>query len=148
MLTNPDFKELLNLFKKHNVRYLIIGGYAVMRYTEPRFTKDLDLLVAVDEENAQAVYSALKEFGAPLQNLSPEDFAEEGYFYQMGSPPLRVDVLMSIPGVSFVEAWQNRETVKVAEAEMQFISKDDLIKAKRASGRPQDLLDLENLERD
>ena len=148
MLTSPDFKELLNLFKKHNVRYLIIGGYAVMRYTEPRFTKDLDLLVAVDEENAQAVYSALKEFGAPLQNLSPEDFAEEGYFYQMGSPPLRVDVLMSIPGVSFVEAWQNRETVKVAEAEMQFISKDDLIKAKRASGRPQDLLDLENLERD
>ena len=148
MLTSSDFRELLSLFKKHDVRYLIIGGYAVMRYTEPRFTKDLDLLVAVDEENAQAVYSALKEFGAPLQDLSPKDFAEEGYFYQMGNPPLRVDVLMSIPGVSFAEAWQNRETVKIAEAEMQFISKDDLIKAKRASGRPQDLLDLENLERD
>ena len=148
MLTSPDFKELLNLFKKHEVRYLIIGGYAVMRYTEPRFTKDLDLLVAVDEENARAVYTALKEFGAPLQNLSPDDFAEEGYFYQMGSPPLRVDVLMSIPGVSFAEAWQNRETVKVAETDMQFISKADLIKAKRASGRPQDLLDLGNLERE
>jgi hypothetical protein len=148
MLTSPDFKELLNLFKKHNVRYLIIGGYAVMRYSEPRFTKDLDLLVAVDEENARAVYNSLKEFGAPLQNLSPEDFAEEGYFYQMGSPPLRVDVLMSIPGISFAEAWKNRETVMIAETEMQFISKSDLIKAKRASGRPQDLLDLENLERD
>jgi hypothetical protein len=148
MLTSPDFKELLNLFKKHNVRYLIIGGYAVMRYSEPRFTKDLDLLVAVDEENARAVYSSLKEFGAPLQNLSPEDFAEEGYFYQMGSPPLRVDVLMSIPGISFAEAWKNRETVRIAEIEMQFISKSDLIKAKRASGRPQDLLDLENLERE
>ena len=148
MLTSPDFKELLNLFKKHNVRYLIIGGYAVMRYSEPRFTKDLDLLVAVDEENARAVYNSLKEFGAPLQNLSPEDFAEEGYFYQMGSPPLRVDVLMSIPGISFAEAWKNRETVMIAETEMQFISKSDLIKAKRASGRPQDLLDLENLEHD
>ncbi len=148
MLTSPDFKELLNLFKKHNVRYLIIGDYAVMRYSEPRFTKDLDLLVAVDEENARAVYNSLKEFGAPLQNLSPEDFAEEGYFYQMGSPPLRVDVLMSIPGLGFAEAWKNRETVLIAETEMQFISKSDLIKAKRASGRPQDLLDLENLERD
>ena len=90
---------------------------------------------------------ALKEFGAPLQNLSPQDFAEEGYFYQMGVPPLRVDVLMSIPGVNFAEAWQNHETVMVAETEMYFISKSDLIKAKRASGRPQDLLDLEKLER-
>ena len=147
MLTSPDFKELLNLFKKHDVRYLIVGGYAVMRYTEPRFTKDLDVLIAVDDKNARAIYAALEEFGAPLQNLSPQDFAEEGYFYQMGLPPLRVDVLMSIPGVNFAEAWQSRETVVVGEAEMCFISKADLIKAKRASGRPQDLLDLENLER-
>ena len=147
MLTSPDFKELLSLFKKYDVRYLIVGGYAVMRYTEPRFTKDLDLLVAVDEQNAEAVYGALKEFGAPLQNLLPEDFAAEGYFYQMGSPPLRVDILMSIPGVDFAEVWENRETVMVAETEMQFIAKGDLIKAKRAAGRPQDLLDLENLER-
>ena len=148
MLTSPDFKELLNLFKKHEVRYLIIGGYAVMRYTEPRFTKDLDLLVAADKGNARAVHNALKEFGAPLQNLSPDDFAKEGYFYQMGSPPLRVDVLMSIPGVNFADAWQKCETVTIAETDMQFISKSDLIKAKRASGRPQDLLDLEKLERD
>ena len=147
MLTSPDFKELLSLFKKHDVRYLIVGGYAVMRYTEPRFTKDLDVLIAVDDENARAVYAALEEFGAPLQNLSPQDFAEEGYFYQMGLPPLRVDVLMSIPGVNFAEAWRSRETVTVGETEMCFISKADLIKAKRASGRPQDLLDLENLER-
>lgn len=99
MLTSPDFRELLSLFKKHSVRYLIVGGYAVMRYTEPRFTKDLDVLIAVDEGNPEAVYTALAEFGAPLNNLSPQDFAQEGYFYQMGSPPLRVDVLMSIPGV-------------------------------------------------
>lgn len=103
MLTSPDFKELLSLFKKHSVQYLIVGGYAVMRYTEPRFTKDLDVLIAVDEDNAVAVFNTLKEFGAPLQGLTPQDFAEEGYFYQMGVPPLRVDVLMSIPGATFAE---------------------------------------------
>lgn len=148
MLASPEFKELLSILGNYEVRYLVVGGYAVMRYTEPRFTKDLDILIAVDDENAQAVYAALAEFGAPLQGLSPQDFAEEGYFYQMGAPPLRVDVLMSIPGVNFAEAWQNRESVILAGTEMHFMSKADLIKAKRASGRPQDLLDLEGLERD
>ncbi len=147
MLTSPDFKELLSLFRKHSVRYLIVGGYAVMRYTEPRFTKDLDLLVALDEANAQAVFEALKEFGAPLENLTPADFAAEGHFYQMGRPPLRVDVLMSVPGVVFSEAWENRETLEVAGVEMNFIGKADLMKAKEAAGRPQDLLDLENLRK-
>ena len=147
MLASPDFKELLSLLEKHSVRYLVVGGYAVMRYTEPRFTKDLDLLIAVDENNAQAIYTALAEFGAPLQNLEPQDFAEEGYSYQMGSPPLRVDVLMSIPGVIFAEAWQRKETITVAGVAMHFIAKEDLLRAKRASGRPQDLLDIENLEK-
>ena len=148
MLASPDFRELLSLFKKYSVRYLVVGGYAVMRYTEPRFTKDLDVFIAVDKGNPEAVYTALAEFGAPLDNLSPQDFAQEGYFYQMGSPPLRVDVLMSIPGVVFAEAWEDRETLMVAETEMYFISKRDLIRAKRAAGRPQDLLDLDNLERE
>lgn len=145
MLTSPDFKELLSLFKKNSVQYLIVGGYAVMRYTEPRFTKDLDILIAVNDANATAVYNALKAFGAPLEDLTPQDFAAEGYFYQMGVPPLRVDVLMSIPGVVFAEAWERRETVRIADTEMHFISKDDLINAKLASGRPQDLLDAEHL---
>lgn len=147
MLTSPDFKELLSLFKKHKVRYLIVGGYAVMRYTEPRFTKDLDLLVGVDEGNPEAVYNALKEFGAPLAGLTASDFAAEGYFYQMGRPPLRVDVLMSVPGINFSDAWERRETLEVAGVEMHFISKLDLIKSKEAAGRPQDLLDLENLRK-
>lgn len=147
MLTSPDFSELLSLFRKHSVRYLIVGGYAVMRYTEPRFTKDLDLLVAVDEGNPEAVYKALKEFGAPLAGLAASDFAAEGYFYQMGRPPLRVDVLMSVAGVNFSEAWERKETLEVGGVEMHFISKPDLIRAKEAAGRPQDLLDLENLRK-
>lgn len=113
MLTSPDFKELLKIFEKHKIRYLIVGGYAVMKYSEPRFTKDLDVFIATDQENAKSVYLALKEFGAPLENLSSDDFAHEGYFYQMGRPPLRVDIMMSIPGVEFDMAWKNREMVEL-----------------------------------
>ena len=105
MLTSPDFRELLKLFKKHKIRYLVVGGYAVMKYSEPRFTKDLDIFIATDQDNANNVYAALKEFGAPLENLTPDDFAHKDYFYQMGRPPLRVDIMMSIPGIEFDEAW-------------------------------------------
>ena len=74
MLTSPDFKELLKLFERHKVRYLIVGGYAVMKYSEPRFTKDLDIFIATDQANTEGVYSSLREFGAPLENLKSDDF--------------------------------------------------------------------------
>src|SRR3989339_1098644 len=125
MLTSPDFRDLLKIFKKHSIRYLVVGGYAVMKYSEPRFTKDLDVLIATDQENANGVYSALKEFGAPLENLTAEDFAHKGYFYQMGRPPLRVDIMMSIPGVDFDEVWQNREVVILDDLQIFFISRAD-----------------------
>jgi hypothetical protein len=147
MLTSPDFKELLNVLEKHKVRYLVVGGYAVMKYTEPRFTKDIDLWVSTDEENSKAVYEALKEFGAPLKGLTPADFTQEGYFYQMGNPPFRLDVMMSIPGVTFDTAWANREKVKLEGLVIPFISKADLIKSKEAGGRPQDLIDAEELRK-
>jgi hypothetical protein len=147
MLTSQDFKELLSILAKHETRYLIIGGYAVMKYTEPRWTKDLDLFIAIDPENAHSVFSALKEFGAPLTGLTVEDFTDPQSYYQMGRPPLRVDVMMSIPGVAFEEAWLRKETVKFAETTAFFISREDLIQAKQASARPQDLIDLENLRK-
>ena len=147
MLTSPDFKELLNLFKKHNVKYLVVDGYAVMLYTEPRFTKDLDLLISIEIKNATAVYNALKEFGAPLVDLEVKDFSQEGYFYQMGRPPMRVDILMTIPGVKFNSAWSRRKRLTIDGVEMNFISKEDLIASKKASGRSQDLIDVKNLEK-
>jgi hypothetical protein len=147
MLTSPDFKELLNILEKHKVRYLVVGGYAVMKYTEPRFTKDLDIWVCTDKENSEAIYAALKEFGAPLKNLTAADFAQEGYFYQMGNPPLRLDVMMSIPGVTFETAWKNREEVQLEGLAIPFISKSDLIKSKEAGGRPQDLIDAKELKK-
>jgi hypothetical protein len=131
----------------YEVRYLVVGGYAVMRYTEPRYTKDLDLWISTQRENAEAVYAALKEFGAPLENLTAEDFCDEAYFYQMGKPPVRLDIMMSIAGVDFESAWNNREVVQMEELSIPFISRSDLIKAKEASGRPQDLLDSANLRK-
>lgn len=147
MLTSPDFRELLSLLEKHKVRYLVVGGYAVMKYTEPRFTKDLDLWISTDEENSKAVYAALKEFGAPLKGLAPPDFTQEGYFYQMGNPPFRLDVMMSIPGVTFETAWANREKVQLEGLVIPFISKADLIKAKETSARDQDLIDAKKLRK-
>jgi len=145
MWVNSDFNELLNLFNAYQVRYLVIGGYAVIRYTEPRFTKDLDLWICADEINAKAVFEALREFGAPLSGLTAQDFAQEGYFYQMGVPPVRVDILMSVPGLAFADAWERREEVDIDELRMAFISREDLIAAKKAAGRPQDLLDVQRL---
>ena len=146
MLTSSDFRELLNLFEKHKIRYLIVGAYAVMKYSEPRFTKDLDLWIATDPENANSVYVALKEFGAPLANLTTDDFTRQDYFYQMGIPPLRVDIMMSIPGVEFEEAWKNRKIVELDNLKIPFISRFDLIRAKEASGRPQDKIDIDRLK--
>ena len=145
MFVNSDFSDLLRIFNDHNVKYLVIGGYAFIQYAEPRYTKDLDLWVSTDPTNAEAVYQALREFGAPLSGLTEADFVAEGFFYQMGVPPVRVDVLMGIPGVEFASAWDNRVMVDFDDLPVPFIAKTDLIKAKRAAGRPQDLQDAELL---
>lgn len=145
MFVNSDFSDLLRLFNDNDVKYLVIGGYAVIQHAEPRFTGDLDVWVATDTENAHAIYKTLLEFGAPLEGLSEADFSEEGYFYQMGVPPVRIDILMGIPGVEFEEAWGRRIVVDFDDLDVAFISREDLITAKLASGRPQDLLDVEAL---
>ena len=145
MFVNSDFSDLLRLFNANNVEYLVIDGYALIQYAEPRYTKDLDLWISTDQENASAVFRSLQSFGAPLEGLTQKDFAEDGFFYQMGVPPVRVDILMGIPGLKFQEAWNRRETVWFDDLPVIFISRKDLIKAKRASGRPQDLIDADLL---
>ncbi|MEK6753751.1 MAG: nucleotidyl transferase AbiEii/AbiGii toxin family protein [Chloroflexota bacterium] len=148
MFVNSDFSDLLRIFNAHNVKYLVIGGYAVVQYAEPRFTKDLDVLISTDVANAEAVYNALREFGAPLAGLTPKDFSEEGFFFQMGVPPIRVDVLMGIPGVNFDNCWKRRMEVDFDELKVIFISREDLIASKLAAGRPQDLIDADLLSED
>jgi hypothetical protein len=107
---SPDFKELLRAFNEEGAEYLIVGGYAVMKYTEPRFTKDLDVWIRNSPENAAKVYRALTQFGAPLQKdgLSPAEFANEDMTYQIGIESVRIDVLTHISGIKFSDAWPNR----------------------------------------
>ena len=145
MLSNHDLTDLLRSMVRCEVRFLVAGGYAVMKYTEPRYTKDLDLWIATDITNARAVYSALESFGAPLLDLTPDDFAAPGHYYKMGKAPNRVDIMMSIPGVEFEDAWSRRVHVSLGDLVVPFMSLDDLILAKEAAGRPQDLLDAERL---
>src|ERR1700761_5752135 len=102
----PDFKELLSILNEHRVKYLVVGAYAVSIHAQPRATKDLDILVKADAVNAQAVFAALAQFGAPLQGLRAADFAEQGPFFRMGREPVSVDILTAIPGVEFDAAWQ------------------------------------------
>lgn len=123
----------------------MVGGYAVMEHTEPRYTKDLDLWVSPDRENAERVYEALKRFGAPLTNIAVDDFTNPTIVYHMGRPPLRVDILMALAGLEFEKAWSARVEGFYGEVNTQFLSIEDLITNKRAVGRPQDLMDVENL---
>ena len=140
-----DLKELLRVLSAHGVEFLVVGGYAFGAYTEPRATKDLDIFIRCDEENSEAIYRALAEFGAPLHDLVPSDF-RDGSCFQIGSPPARVDILQQIDGINFDEAWKNRvEAIIEGEIRVAIIARDDLIRNKLASGREQDLLDVKKL---
>jgi len=140
-----DLTELLRALNAHDVKFLVVGGYAFGAYTEPRATKDLDIFIRADESNSEAVYRALADFGAPLHNLSPADF-RDGSCFQIGTPPGRIDILQQIDGITFDEAWKNRVEADLAgDMRVAVISREDLIRNKLASGREQDLLDVKKL---
>src|SRR5579864_1598252 len=101
-----DYKDLLSAFQSRGVKYLIVGGFAVIYHSQPRFTKDMDLFIKSDPENAKAIYAALGDFGAPLQGMSPEDFTDRNSFFRFGREPKGFDILPSIPGVEFDAAWE------------------------------------------
>lgn len=142
---NSDFKDLLRCLSANKVKYLIIGGYAVSYYSEPRYTKDLDLWVESTKQNSKRLVKALQQFGAPTDNLSPIDFAEPDILFVFGIPPNRVDILTKARGVSFAAAWKDRETIALGRVPMQFVSRRHLKKLKKTAGRAQDLLDLKKL---
>jgi hypothetical protein len=142
---NQDFRDLLQVFEKENVKYLIIGGYAVIKHAEPRYTKDLDVWVSTDVENAERLYDALTEFGAPIANMTPEDFTQKDYFFTMGIAPSRVDIFFDIAKLSFDECWERKVEANLGETKIYFVGKDDWITNKEAVGRLQDLADAEKL---
>jgi hypothetical protein len=146
MASNRDFSELLAAFAAAEVRYLVVGGYAVAHHARPRFTKDLDVWVEPTPANAARVWRALTAFGAPLTDVRLEDFTDPDAVYQIGVAPNRIDVLMGIPAVEFSGAWSRRSEGNYGGQRVHFLSREDLIANKRAVGRPQDMDDVRALE--
>ena len=142
-----DFKELLQLLNSKKIEYLVVGGYAVALYGYPRATGDMDIWIAISKDNAHKTVEALKEFGFNTPELKEELFLEKEKNIRLGNPPLRIEILTSIDGVEFTECYGNKKTVTIDDIDINFISLEDLKKNKKASGRYQDLADLENLEK-
>ena len=144
MAENPHYRELLQLLNEFEVEYLIVGGFAVMKYGEPRYTKDLDVWVHNSAKNSARVILALKKFGAPLEHdgITAETFTEKQVVYQMGVAPVRIDILTKITGVDFADAWSKKVPSTFFGVPVHFISFDDLVANKLALGRSNDLRDL------
>lgn len=140
-----DFKELLQLLNSKRIEYLVVGGYAVALYGYPRATGDMDIWIAISKDNAKKIVEALKDFGFDAPQLKEKLFLKKRKNIRMGNPPLRIEFLTSIDGVEFAECYRNKKTVKIDNIRINFISLKDLKKNKKASGRYQDLADLENL---
>jgi predicted nucleotidyltransferase len=142
-----DYKDLISIFIEEKVKFLLVGGYAVGLYGHPRPTKDLDLWVYANSENAPLVIKALAKFGDPMQDISVQDFETEGTIFQIGVEPVRIDVITRIAGIKFEEAIINAKIIKIEELNIPIISLPDLIINKKASGRHRDLDDVESLEK-
>ena len=144
MAGSPDYRELLQLLNEFEVEYLIVGGYAVMKYGEPRYTKHLDVWTHDSLKNCTRVIGALTKFGAPLENdgITAETFSEKQVVYQIGIAPVRIDILTEITGVKFADAWTHRVPSTFFGVPVHFISQIDLEVNKRALGRARDLDDL------
>lgn len=143
---NPDFKEFIELLNAHEVRYLVVGGYAVALHGYPRYTKDIDIWIENSPENAARLMRALEQFGFGAVGLSETDFIEPDQIIQLGYPPRRIDLLTTLPGVNFDDCYETRVVVDIDGLLINFIDLEHLKQNKRASGRLQDLADLENLE--
>lgn len=146
MILNPDFKEFFQLLNANEVHYLIVGGYAVAYHGYPRYTKDVDVWIWVDKQNAKRVVKALQDFGFESLGLKESDFLEPDTIIQLGYAPNRIDLIMGVPGVDFGKCYPARIEEEIEGAKLNFIDLESLKKSKRAAGRPQDLADLENLE--
>jgi len=142
---NSDFRDLLRSLNEADVRYLIVGGYAVMVHTEPRYTKDLDIWIEPEEANARALLSALAGFGAPTNDVRPADFTEPEVFFQIGVEPVRVDIMTSVTGLAFHAAWARRVLIDFGGETAPVLCREDLLAAKKAAGRARDRRDARNL---
>jgi len=145
-MLSKDFKEFIELLNAHNVRYLVVGGYAVAFHGYPRYTKDLDVWIELSPENADNIIKTMEAFGFGSLGLKPEDFLESDQIIQLGYPPNRIDILTTLKEVQFEACYKERVELKIQGIKINFIDLENLKRNKRATGRPQDLADAENLE--
>ena len=145
-MLSPDFREFIASLSDNQVRYLVVGGYAVAFHGNPRYTKDLDVWIEMNQENAVRIVKALKQFGFESLGLKEDDFMVPNQILQLGYPPNRIDVHNSLEGVDFASCYASRNQVEMDGVPVNFIDRENLKKNKQASGRQQDLADLENLE--
>jgi hypothetical protein len=145
MVLNQDFKEFLQSLNDNNVRYLVIGGYAMAFHGHPRYTKDLDIWIDLDQSNATKIVQALRDFGFASLNLEPTDFLEPDTTIQLGYPPSRIDLLIGLAGAAFDDCFLQRNVETVDGIKINIIDRMNLLRLKREAGRPQDLADIANL---
>ena len=143
---NADYIDMLKCLNRAGVDYILVGGWAVNMYGYIRATVDLDVWILADADNAKKVYSAVAEFGAPVSEMKPEEFAEYGMIFQIGVAPCRVDIISKISGVSYADAVTRAVPKTIDGIPVRIISLEDLIANKKASGRAKDLADVEVLE--
>jgi hypothetical protein len=142
---NQDFVDLLRAFIAHDVRFLIVGAYALAVHGRPRATGDLDVWVEPTSDNAARVMRALSDFGAPLAEVGADDFSRPGIVFQIGLPPRRIDILTTLSGLTFAEAWPSRVRAPFGSVDVDYLGRDDFIRNKRHIGRAKDLADIEGL---
>jgi hypothetical protein len=139
---NPDFLDMLSALNEAGAEYVIVGAHAVAAHGSPRATGDLDLWIRATRENAERVLEALRRFGAPLYDLTVEDLSSPDVVFQIGVPPVRIDILTSVSGLTFDTAWKRKTEIKIEHLRAFCIGKEDLIANKLAVGRPKDLADV------
>lgn len=144
---NRDFAEMLDALFAAGAEFLIVGAHALAAHGRPRATGDLDIWVRPNAQNAQRVWDALVKFGAPLNELRVEDLATPQTVFQIGIAPSRIDILTSLTGLNFEDAWSRRQMIEVERRVLPFLSREDFIRNKAAVGRPRDLADIDDLER-
>ena len=145
-MLNSDYKDILSILSEKKVKFLLVGAYAMAAHGYPRSTMDIDLWVLADPENSLLTLKALEAFGAPTGDLSPDDFNKEDVIFQIGTAPRRIDILTSIDGLKFEEAFARSNIINIESIPIHVLSIPDLIINKRATGRTKDLADAETLE--
>jgi len=142
MDANRDYEELFKSLNAHRIKYLVVGAYAVMHYSVPRFTRDIDVWIPPELNDPRKTHRALSKFGAPMSGIAPEDLADRDNILQIGVDPIRIDILTSLGSLSPGHAWRNRVRSSYGKVRINILGIRDLVTAKRSAGRPQDKLDL------